>query len=68
MSLFDTLVNQVLESNRELKALQPVVEKEILHHDILREMAKAGFLRELTFIGGTCLRDCYGSPRLSVTV
>lgn len=65
MSLFDTLVNQVLESNRELTALQPVVEKEILHHDILREMAKAGFLRELTFIGGTCLRDCYGSPRLS---
>jgi len=65
MSLFDTLVDQVLQSNQELMPLQPVVEKEILHHDILREMAQAGFLRKLTFIGGTCLRDCYGSPRLS---
>ncbi len=64
MSLFDTLVDQVLERNRELTALQPVVEKEILHHDILREMAQSGFLRTLTFIGDTCLRDCYGSPRL----
>lgn len=65
MSLFDTLVNQVLQKNDELMSLQPVVEKEILHHDILREMSQAGFLRKLTFIGGTCLRDCYGSPRLS---
>ncbi|MFP4180775.1 MAG: nucleotidyl transferase AbiEii/AbiGii toxin family protein [Spirochaetaceae bacterium] len=65
MSLFDTLVDQVLQKNQELMSLRPVVEKEILHHDILREMAHAGFLRNLTFIGGTCLRDCYGSPRLS---
>lgn len=28
-------------------------------------MAEKGFLSDLTFIGGTCLRDCYGSPRLS---
>jgi predicted nucleotidyltransferase component of viral defense system len=41
------------------------VEKEILHHDILREMNKAGFLGKMTFIGGTCLRLCYGSERLS---
>ncbi len=65
MSLFDMLVDQVLKANQDLRSLQPVVEKEILHHDILREMAQAGFLRKLTFIGGTCLRDCYGSPRLS---
>ncbi len=42
-----------------------VVAKELLHHDILREMAAAGLLKELTFIGGTCLRACYGSIRLS---
>jgi hypothetical protein len=42
-----------------------VVEKELLHHDILREMAAAGLLAGLTFIGGTCLRACYGSSRLS---
>jgi len=46
-------------------SLRPVVEKELLHHDILREMGQAGLLRELAFIGGTCLRLCYGSPRLS---
>jgi predicted nucleotidyltransferase component of viral defense system len=42
-----------------------VVEKELLHHDILREMSAAGLLAGLTFIGGTCLRACYGSVRLS---
>ena len=42
-----------------------MVEKELLHHDILREMSSAGLLSGLTFIGGTCLRACYGSPRLS---
>jgi predicted nucleotidyltransferase component of viral defense system len=42
-----------------------VVEKELLHHDILREMSQEGLLTGLTFIGGTCLRACYGSPRLS---
>jgi len=42
-----------------------VVEKELLHHDILREMSQAGLLAGLTFMGGTCLRACYGSARLS---
>jgi predicted nucleotidyltransferase component of viral defense system len=42
-----------------------VMEKELLHHDILREMSEAGLLAKLTFIGGTCLRACYGSQRLS---
>jgi predicted nucleotidyltransferase component of viral defense system len=28
-------------------------------------MSAAGLLAGLTFIGGTCLRACYGSPRLS---
>lgn len=65
MSLFDRLVNEALRSRAELTSLRPVVEKELLHHDILREMSEAGLLTGLTFIGGTCLRACYGSARLS---
>ncbi|MCL7945172.1 nucleotidyl transferase AbiEii/AbiGii toxin family protein [Marinobacter sp. ATCH36] len=48
-----------------LSVLRPVVEKEILHHDILRELSHADLLQRLTFIGGTCLRACYASNRMS---
>jgi len=65
MSLFDQLVNEALKTQMELSPLRVVVEKELLHHDILREMAEAGLLQNLTFMGGTCLRACYGSNRLS---
>lgn len=65
MSLFDQLVAQALRNQGELAPLRGVVEKELLHHDILREMSSAGLLKKLTFIGGTCLRSCYGSNRLS---
>ena len=65
MSLFDQLVNEALRARADLSSLRPVVEKELLHHDILREMSEAGLLAGLTFIGGTCLRACYGSSRLS---
>jgi len=65
MNLFDRLVDEALRAQADLNILRPVVEKEIIHHDILREMAHAGLLSGLTFIGGTCLRACYGSPRLS---
>lgn len=65
MSLFDELVNQALSQNTELTHLRVVVEKELLHHDILLAMSDAGLLNRLCFIGGTCLRACYGSNRLS---
>lgn len=65
MSLFDQLVSLALQNQGDLSPLLPVVEKELLHHDILREMGTAGLLKNLTFIGGTCLRACYGSTRLS---
>ncbi len=65
MSLFDLLVDQAMQSDEALGTVRAVVEKELLHHDILREMSNAGLLAGLTFIGGTCLRACYGSPRLS---
>ena len=65
MSLFDHLVSEALHGLAELAPLQAVVEKELLHHDILREMSAEGLLSGLTFMGGTCLRSCYGSNRLS---
>jgi predicted nucleotidyltransferase component of viral defense system len=54
-----------MQAKQELTPVKAVVEKELLHHDILREMSAAGLLVGLTFIGGTCLRACYGSVRLS---
>ena len=65
MSLFDELVDEALNNKKELAPLRVVVEKELLHHDILRVLSGAGLLTQLTFIGGTCLRTCYGSSRLS---
>jgi predicted nucleotidyltransferase component of viral defense system len=65
MSLFDQLVMEATRHQDGLAPLRVVVEKELLHHDILREMSRAGLLVSLTFIGGTCLRACYGSSRLS---
>ncbi|AEF82379.1 nucleotidyl transferase AbiEii/AbiGii toxin family protein [Leadbettera azotonutricia] len=65
MNLFEKTIEAALEADASYIALRPVVEKEILHHDILREMNKAGYLKGLTFMGGTCLRSCYGSERLS---
>ena len=65
MSLFDQLVDEALKNQRDLAPLRTVVEKELLHHDIFRVLSDAGLLARLTFIGGTCLRACYGSSRLS---
>lgn len=64
MPTFDELV-RLAGLNSDVQALQPVVEKELLHHEILRSMAEADLLHQLTFIGGTCLRACYGANRLS---
>jgi len=65
MNMFDRLVDEALKNAKELSPLRVVVEKELLHHDILRTLSKEGLLSGLTFMGGTCLRLCYGSNRLS---
>lgn len=65
MNLFDRLVQQALTNIPDLAPLQVVVEKELLHHDIMRILSESGMLQGLCFIGGTCLRTCYGSRRLS---
>ena len=45
--------------------MRPVIEKELLHYDLLFALDKQGLLDKLTFQGGTSLRLCYGSSRFS---
>ena len=45
--------------------MRPVIQKELLHYDILYSLDNAGLLDRLTFQGGTSLRLCHGSPRYS---
>jgi len=52
---FPLRVVQALRNQQGLSPLRIVVEKELLHHDILREISRAGLLATLTFVGGTCL-------------
>ncbi|MES2200132.1 MAG: nucleotidyl transferase AbiEii/AbiGii toxin family protein [Chlamydiota bacterium] len=65
MNLFDKLVDEALKKQPDLVVLRMVVEKELLQHDILRILSTTNLLKNLTFIGGTCLRLCYGGVRLS---
>lgn len=65
MNMLDRRVDAALRHQPALETLRPVVEKELLHHDILRVMSHMGHLSHLVFMGGTCLRDVYSSPRLS---
>ena len=58
-------IRQIVEANPDYAAVTPVIEKEILHHDIMDVMIKQGAIQTLTFIGGTSLRMCYNSARLS---
>jgi len=65
MNLFEQTIEAVLLNNQNYYNLRPAVEKEILHQDFLRTLGKAGVLRKLSFMGGTCLRTCYGFSRIS---
>ncbi len=58
-------IKNILELSPEYAAITPVLEKEILHHDIIEVLVKQGAMQSLTFIGGTSLRLCYNSSRLS---
>ncbi len=58
-------IRRIVESNPEYAAITPVIEKEILHHDIIDVMIKQGAMQSLVIIGGTSLRMCYNASRLS---
>jgi len=64
MTQFDIIYNQTTKAMYEPQ-LESVLTKEIFHHDILRILMEKDYLRHMTFVGGTCLRLCYGSNRLS---
>ncbi|WP_043196994.1 hypothetical protein [Pseudomonas putida] len=53
MNLFDQLVQQALSNIPDLAPLQVVVEKELLHHDIVRILSESGMLQGLCFIGAS---------------
>lgn len=63
--MLNVLLEQVLRNRPDLLGIEDVIEKEILHHDIMTVLHKHGFLQKMTFIGGTSLRLCYNSNRLS---
>ncbi|GAA0579089.1 nucleotidyl transferase AbiEii/AbiGii toxin family protein [Halomonas salifodinae] len=61
---FEKLVARAIaEPGRQ--AMRPVIEKELLHFDILFALDREGLLDDLTFQGGTSLRLCYGASRFS---
>lgn len=47
---FNQLVDDIVRSGN-LASVRPVVEKELLHYDILYALANAGFLKSLIFQG-----------------
>jgi predicted nucleotidyltransferase component of viral defense system len=58
-------IQRIVQENPDYAAITPVIEKEILHHDIMDVLIKQGAMQQLTFIGGTAMRLCYNSVRLS---
>ena len=61
---FNRLVDDIVTQDG-LTAIRPVIEKELLHYDILFCLAQAGLLKTLIFQGGTSLRLCYNANRFS---
>lgn len=61
---FPELVNRAMRS-QNMSHMRPVIEKELLHYDIMFALDQANLLSTLTFQGGTCLRLCFGAPRYS---
>jgi len=61
---FNTLVELAMRET-DYAHMRPVIEKELLHYDLLFVLDKQGLLDQLTFQGGTSLRLCYGSSRFS---
>ena len=58
------LVDRAMDDPR-LDGMQLVIEKELLHYDILFALEQGGYLEDLVFQGGTALKLCHGAPRFS---
>lgn len=62
---FRRLVEIALEHHPELAGMEVIVEKELLHYELLHVLNRGGWLDGLTFQDGTALRLCYGGSRLN---
>jgi predicted nucleotidyltransferase component of viral defense system len=66
MTLFDEQVARAVgNATNDSRRMLPVIEKEILHHDILRALNESKCLTRLAFFGGTNLRLCHDASRYS---
>lgn len=61
---FHALVERAMQIEGQAH-MRAVVEKELLHYDILFALENDNLLEKLTFQGGTSLRLCYAAPRFS---
>ena len=61
---FTALVERIMQDGA-LALMRPVVEKELLHYDILYCLDQGGLLDQMVFQGGTSLRLCHGGNRFS---
>jgi predicted nucleotidyltransferase component of viral defense system len=61
---FAQLVAEAMK-NPDVAHMRPVIEKELLHFDLLYALDQGGLLDNLVFQGGTSLRLCYGGSRFS---
>lgn len=61
---FSQLVNKAMQGSN-VTHMRPVIEKELLHYDILFCLEEKGLLDHLVFQGGTSLRLCRGGNRFS---
>lgn len=61
---FNALVERAMAAGHYAQ-MRPVIEKELLHYDILHSLDRHRLLDRLVFQGGTCLRLVHGAPRFS---
>ncbi|MCE9663457.1 nucleotidyl transferase AbiEii/AbiGii toxin family protein [Halomonas sp. M5N1S17] len=61
---FEALVTQAMQAPGH-QTMRPVIEKELLHYDMLFALEQEALLESLTFQGGTSLRLCHGASRFS---
>lgn len=65
MTNFRTRAGLALEETGAPASFRSVIEKELLHYEILFALRTSPMFGRLTFQGGTALRLCYGSRRYS---
>ncbi|MCY3816586.1 MAG: nucleotidyl transferase AbiEii/AbiGii toxin family protein [Gammaproteobacteria bacterium] len=63
-NILDALTARAMQDG-QVAHMRTVIQKELLHYDILYCLEHAGLLGGLVFQGGTSLRLCYGADRYS---